>query len=275
MKMMNDSEAWLFRCQNCGTWGSTLTGAINSSAVPSVIDESQRAVGLETIRATNLEIVVNTLLQFGIGPNSKVLDVGSAHGWFLDKLAMRGVKGAGIEPDEAIRALRPDLDVRRGYFPEALEPSETFDAICFNDVLEHIPDVASSVQSVVRHLNPGGLLSVNIPNSRGLIFKISRILKYFGLKSPFFRLWQVGLPSPHLWYFDEVGLRAIGASNGLKVVSCTTLATVSRHGLWGRIHFDRRPNPLTALAFAVIWCFAPLMNLRSTSDILHIVFRKP
>ena len=266
-------EPWCFRCPSCGTWASSLTVAINSSAHRS-LDEERREVGLAELRRYNFGVITDRLLEEGLQPGSRLLDVGSAHGWFLEAAASCGLKVEGIEPDEAVAAGTVFDNVRVGFFPDVLDQDEQFDAITYNDVLEHLPDVNGAVEASAAHLTPGGLLSVNIPNSRGLFYRIAVLCHRIGLRAAFRRLWQVGLPSPHLWYFDAPGLTRLCESHGLELVSAQPLDSVRRPGLWQRAHADRSPSPTSVLGFVGVWLLAPLFNGARTSDIMHLIFRK-
>lgn len=273
-QMSSRREPWCFQCPRCGTWASTLPMGINSEA-QLALDEDQRETGLAELRHHNLGIVADRLLAHGLAEGARVLDVGSAHGWFLTAAGDRGLEAEGIEPDEAVASRPGTGKVRVGFFPDVLRPDERFGAITYNDVLEHLPDVDDAVEASVRHLSPGGLLSVNIPNSRGLFYRLAVLCHALGLRAAFQRLWQVGLPSPHLWYFDREGLTRLCERHGLVLVSADTLDSVRRAGLWQRAHSDRRPSPTSVLGVAGVWLLAPLFNARRTSDIMHLIFRKP
>jgi SAM-dependent methyltransferase len=266
---------WSFRCAGCGTWASTLSVSINLAETHRMLDEERRELGLAELRHRNLRVVVDRLLEAGLEPGSRLLDVGSAHGWFLQAAADRGMRAEGIEPDEAVAARAAVGRVRVGFFPDVLGSDEEFDAVTFNDVLEHLPDADAAVAASASHLAPGGLLSINIPNRRGLFYRLALVAHRLGLRGAFERLWQVGLPSPHLWYFDSAGLVRLGERHGLRLVRSDTLDSVRRRGLWHRAHADRRPSPTTVIGFATVWLLAPVLNARRASDIIHLVFRKP
>jgi len=204
-----------------------------------------------------------------------LLDVGSAHGWFISAAAARGAVVVGIEPDEVVaeKSQLPET-VRRGFFPEALRADERFDIITYNDVLEHISDPASAIHDSVLHLRPGGLLSINIPDSRGLGFAISRAAARASMLGMYERLWQKGLPSPHLWYLNPETLISLASKEDLALMLQRRLPTLSKEGLWDRIHMDRRPDLASRLQFLTVSLFIPVFNIPTFSDILHIVFRK-
>ncbi|UZJ24549.1 class I SAM-dependent methyltransferase [Rhodococcus antarcticus] len=240
------------------------------------LDESLRETGLSALRAANNARVLDRLAQLGLRDGARVLDVGSAHGWFVRAAVERGWRAEGLEPDDAIaaRSAGAGATVRHGFFPDALSDDETFDAICFNDVLEHLPDVRGAVAACRRHLRPDGLVSINIPSTRGVVFTLGRWMDRAGSHRLSDRLWQVGFPSPHLWYFDPVGLAQLCEVEDLEPVLVESLPSVVRRGLWERAHEGGRPTPLTVTGVAAAWLAAPLLNHDRTSDIMHVVARK-
>jgi 2-polyprenyl-3-methyl-5-hydroxy-6-metoxy-1,4-benzoquinol methylase len=84
-------------------------------------------------------------------------------------------KTVGIEPDAAMRAIaaRRCPDVRKRFFPEDLPEDAPFDVIVFNDVLEHLPHVDRMIAARHKHVRPGGRLLVNLPSSRGVLYRIT------------------------------------------------------------------------------------------------------
>lgn len=268
-------SSWSFRCRNCRCWASTLDVTINAHHGRQ-IDEALRGGGLQSIRMENNRAVLDAIDSISPLSGATLLDVGSAHGWFLTAAASRGALVIGIEPDEVVAGHSQLVDhVRRGYFPEILRVQEQFDVITFNDVLEHMPDPAATIRVSCEHLRSGGMLSINIPDSRGLGFAMSRAAARVGISSPYERLWQKDLPSPHVWYLNPRTLISLASQEGLDVVHQRRLPTLSREGLWDRIHMDRRPDLASRFQFLTVSMLRPIFNVSIFSDILHIVFRKP
>ncbi|GAA1475933.1 hypothetical protein GCM10009623_03790 [Nocardioides aestuarii] len=264
-----DLAAWCFRCERCGTWGSDLPIGINDPDHP--LDEPAREAGLRHVRARVGRQVLATV-QDASPPGPRLLDIGSAHGWFVAMAAARGFDAAGIEPDAAVAgaAVTP---TRLGYFPDDVDAGEEFDVITFNDVLEHVPAPRQVVASCRDHLAPGGILSINIPSSAGLLFGTAVVARRRGRATALFdRLWQVGLPSPHLWFFDLAGLSRLCDEEGFDLVAGQRLPTMSWRGLWGRAHMDRSPSPLTVAGVGAAALGAPVLN--RGGDIMHLVLRR-
>ena len=207
---------------------------------------------------------------------ARLLDVGSGYGWFLDEAARLGIDAVGAEPDEAVAAisLARGVDVRVGYFPDAVRPGERFDLVTFNDVLEHVPDVRGVLRAVHRALVPDGRLAINIPSARGLAYRAACALARAGAAGPYERLWQRDLPSPHIHYFPPDALAALVGEHGFEIVSVRPLTAISRRGLWERVHSVRHPSPASIASFGVLWAAADVFNQPSCSDVFLLVARR-
>jgi 2-polyprenyl-3-methyl-5-hydroxy-6-metoxy-1,4-benzoquinol methylase len=265
---------WAARCPQCGTWASSLEPGINSPnehvATGAEIDTEARIAGLERLRRENFRDVLDRIGVLVPLDGARLLDVGSAHGWFLEEASVRGAQATGVEPEEDVAAgpLSRGLDIRCGFFPDALDEEETFDVITFNDVLEHIPDTRATLAACAQVLRPGGVLSVNIPNADGLGYRVASTAARVGVHGPFERFWQYGLPSPHCHYFTPAGLARLVKDNGFAVEEMGPLSAISRDGLWERVHTFRRTTPASVAGFAALWAAAPVLNRPRNSDIV-------
>jgi SAM-dependent methyltransferase len=99
----------------------------------------------------------------------RVLDVGCNTGAFGEavKEARPGVEVWGVEPDAgAAERATAHLDrVMQGFFGPSLPlPESHFDAIVFNDVLEHMPDPWAALNHAAPLLAPGGVVLASLPN---------------------------------------------------------------------------------------------------------------
>lgn len=264
---------WSARCPQCSTWHSELKPEIESTSLHGSIDVDARSTGLKELRdANNAQILDELMAQRDLG-GAKLIDVGSAHGWFLAAAARRGLDAEGIEPERAMADLARAAGntVRDGYFPDVLDDGEQTDVISFNDVLEHIPDVSATLDACAATLRPGGLLSVNIPSATGLAYRVATTLARVGVRGPYLRLWQHGLPSPHMHYFPPAALAELIEKHGFTVRRVTALQSIRRDGLWSRLHTVRRASPVSMLTFAALWLVSPILNRPGNSDIVLIV----
>ena len=265
--------AWHATCAACGYERAHLEPAINVDAAHGGLDEAQRDEGLRTLRDGNfrqlLDRVAPTL------PGKRVLDVGAAHGWFVQLANARGLQAEGLEPDAAVcaQANRNGVPLRPGYFPQALRADERFDAIVFNDVFEHIPDAAAVLRACHERLGEGGVLVLNLPSSRGVFYRVSKVLQRLGLRGSFERMWQVGLPSPHVHYFDAANLARLGARHGFTAVDAFHLPSVRVRGLYARIASVRSGRWKAPFVWLGVVLAYPLLAVLP-ADIDVVVFRR-
>jgi SAM-dependent methyltransferase len=273
--MQQGISSWHFHCTSCGYEASDLQPTINEQSSHKHIDEKNRETGLKSIRVENFRAILSMLDDGEPSTGKTLLDVGAAHGWFLEQAAS-GYKTLGVEPDEYVAAQTSNrgIPVRVGYFPSVLKVGETFDVIIFNDVIEHIPDIDAALDACHTHLNPSGRLVLNLPCSRGLFYRLSTMLSKLGWKAPFDRLWQKGFPSPHVHYFNQQNLERTVAKHGFTVLSQGELPSIRGNGLSARI---KLASDISAIGFVVQY-FGTLAILPWTkifpSDIMVSIFRK-
>jgi 2-polyprenyl-3-methyl-5-hydroxy-6-metoxy-1,4-benzoquinol methylase len=105
-----------------------------------------------------------------VPPAQRLLDVGCNEGAFGAFIASRGTEVFGIEPnpDAAAIAATRLSDVVVGKYPEDFPPSETFDCIVFNDVLEHMPEPELALEAARQQLTARGCIVASIPNVRSI-----------------------------------------------------------------------------------------------------------
>jgi 2-polyprenyl-3-methyl-5-hydroxy-6-metoxy-1,4-benzoquinol methylase len=254
---------------------STFPVAIPDQAGGEALDEALREAGLEALRAKNNDRLLAALKTL-TSPGARFLDVGSGPGFLLGHAQAMGFRPEGIEPDaNTVAAARArGAEVRHGYFPDVLDADERFDVIVFNDVLEHIPDLRSALASCAAHLAPGGVLTLNCPDRRGFFFRTAALLDRLGLHGPYDRLWQRGLPSPHVWYFTTENLAQAVAAHGFIPVKQLRLETVELAGLWQRIRYVKSQSlALSVAAYVFALATYPLARL-FPADATVCFFRK-
>ncbi len=109
------------------------------------------------------------MLAFIPGDVRKVLEVGCGEGGFsalLKRVRRCETWGVELEPNAARAASRRLDRVLRGDLVAALKrlPARSFDAVVFNDVLEHMADPGAALGKVRRLLAPGGVVVASVPN---------------------------------------------------------------------------------------------------------------
>lgn len=100
------------------------------------------------------------------GEPRQALEIGCAHGGFLDRLRKEGwqVQGVEFSAEAAQRAAARGLEVHVGTLESAELPGEQFDAVFLWMVLEHLHDPAATLREIRRVLKPDGWLVFSVPN---------------------------------------------------------------------------------------------------------------
>lgn len=175
----------------------------------------------------------------GPGSPGVAIEIGCAEGSLLRRLAARGWRTIGLEPDPATAAAVREatgLDVRDGVFPGADLPPCDLLAAC--DVLEHALDPAAFVREAARRLRPGGLLFLQLP------LMVPEQPDFGGITPKVFDPWE------HSFIFTRSSVATLLASEGFGVLANT--------GSWIRAHefvvARRLPDPAPG--------FRPLANVR-------------
>lgn len=235
---------WHFHCVACRYEGSALEPAIQDrpDTLAPDLDETEREQGLKALRQANFGALSRRLAAL-IQPKGRprMLDVGCAHGWFIE-INQGAYDVIGIEPDIAVAKATQarGIPVRIGFFPGVVDEEERFDVIVFNDVLEHIPDINGVLSACRKHLNDDGIVVINAPSTRGFLYAVARVMAMAGMPSSFERLWQKGLPSPHVHYLDTSSVSGLAARNGFLLESHMDLPSVAVKGLYARINYAGR-----------------------------------
>lgn len=107
------------------------------------------------------------------------LDIGCGAGHILAAAKEMGWAPIGLEIDRnAFRetAKMWDLDIRSTYLSEANFADNYFDWIRARYVFEHLPSPSDLLKDVFRVLEPGGILTIDVPNQNGFFSQL-RVLR--------------------------------------------------------------------------------------------------
>tara|TARA_R110000751_G_scaffold172928_3_gene279379 strand:+ start:92198 stop:93136 length:939 start_codon:yes stop_codon:yes gene_type:complete len=97
---------------------------------------------------------------------AKILDVGCGSGKFLKRIRRAGWRGFGVDFDKKAvnEAQIAGLNVIVGDISCSEVFSEKFDAISFNHVIEHVPDIPQTLKTAYRLLKSDAFLHLEYPN---------------------------------------------------------------------------------------------------------------
>lgn len=142
--------------------------------------------------------------------NSRLLDVGSGNGLFLQilhesgftSLSAHDIPGAKLKSEDIAERVYLDHDY-------ASVEDASFDVVTLLDVAEHVPDPAFLLEACARVLKPGGLVCIHTPVVTWLDRRFHLIGKLPGLRGVA-RLWQAARTSIfHLQNFTPRALREL------------------------------------------------------------------
>jgi len=260
--------SWLARCDGCGLWASSLSPV--SRASQSVDLAEWRPQALEALRRQNFARILDALDDRRSLAGCDLLEVGCGDGWFLELAAARGAHAVGLEPDGHVAASPRErgLDIRIGWFPDDLDAEDRYDVVVFNDVFEHLPDPLSALRECRAMLREGGLLVLNLPDSGGVLYRVACALARIRIVGPLGRLWQQGLESPHLFYFDDANLSRLCGRAGFRTVHRESLTSFRAQGLWHRIRLGGAGPAVAGFQWLVLAGVSPLLTRLAPPDIL-------
>jgi SAM-dependent methyltransferase len=100
----------------------------------------------------------------GVGPGTRLLDVGCGAGEFIALAAQRGAEVAGLDAAAAMLAQArqrvPEADLRRGSMEALPWPDDAFDVVSAFNALQFAADPARALREVARVARPGGLVAL-------------------------------------------------------------------------------------------------------------------
>lgn len=212
-------------------------------------------------------------------PRGRFLDVGTGAGELLADMASAGYEVYGTEVSSAAwQAIPPALHARVtvGELERCNFPDTFFNLIMLSDVLEHTYNPLTTLQAVVRILQPDGRVVISVPNWDDPDAHVFRRQYWHNLDVPV-----------HLWQFTATTLPHLAERAGLVVVGTMRLgwielfeAPLSLVHAWERYlkGVGMRPR----LARLLTWLGAPGLLLvtavvrltSSTPRQLRLVFKK-
>lgn len=139
---------------------------------------------------------------------SKVLDIGTAGGAFLEAANNYGFDAIGLEPsaDLVRRGTDRGLNVVQGTVESHSFPPAHFDMVTLWDVIEHLPDPKNALNETYNLLKNDGVLLINFPDIGTWQAKLA------GKK-----FWWI--ISVHLHHFTEKSIANIARKTGFEVIS--------------------------------------------------------
>lgn len=262
----------VYQCSNCGF--QFCPDASFDKSFKSDLNEENREKALKGLRKENFKAITSSILKYSI-KSPKGLEVGCGYGWFLESCKENNIECLGIEPETRFNDdyTKNKFNFVNGFYPQDLEKNSTYDFIVFNDVLEHIPDVASIIKANHSFLNKDGLLVLNLPMQGGLVYFMSKLAYFFGVKSLLNRMWQFNFHSPHISYFTKKNLIDLVSGENFELLESYKLKTIKLSEISSRIKQDNSQGFLKIfVTYIGVLILYPFFNL--FPDTRCFIFRK-
>ena len=164
-----------------------------------------------------------------IGGKGRLLDVGCALGDCLSEAKILGwtdVVGLEVSSFAFQFAKRRGLKVKLGTLSKTFFKPNTFDAVLYQDVVEHIKDPLNELIKVKKVLKPRGLVFLVTPDIEGLWSKLLG------------RFWYHYKPGEHLNYFSQKTIKSVLKKSGfVNIKTQETFHVLSVEYVLNRLRF--------------------------------------
>jgi SAM-dependent methyltransferase len=257
----------LFRCESCDF---AFQPTLDAEAIRETYDESYfetYGVGSdygsdEAQRRFEARLRLGLLRRF-VGRPGRLLEIGSATGFFLAEAEAVGWDATGIEPCESVAweaVERLGTNTLVGFIEDvAIEPA-SYDVVCGWHVLEHVPAPMPTLRKLREALRPGGHAFFEVPNFA------SALSRRDGPS------WRYLDPEHHVGQFSPRALRIAFERAGFEVLMVRTIPMAA--------YLDPReavrPRAVARRArYAIRTRTAGFGSHRSKFDLIRIAARAP
>ena len=225
-KEFSDYGDLLMKCQNCGL---TVAKQIPNFAELAKLYKKDYFFGMEysNYKADRPALEKNfrnriSFLEPYIKHNSKVVEIGSAYGYFLNliKEDIAWHKGFDVSK-EGTKYAKNKLHVNASsddFLKDHEIKSNSIDLICMWDVIEHLGEPDKHIEKAAKLLKKNGALSLTTGDISALIPRIR------GTK------WRIIHPPTHIYYFTPESIKNLLAQYSLEVVRIRYKSTYRNTG---------------------------------------------
>jgi SAM-dependent methyltransferase len=168
--------------------------------------------------------------RFGLGAQSRVIEIAANDGYLLQYVRERGIPCLGIEPtaSTAAAAREKGIEIVEAFFgvtlaEELVGRGLAADLTTANNVLAHVPDINDFVGGFAILLKPGGIATFEFPHLLNLV-----------TQSQFDTIYH-----EHFSYLSLTAVERIFRSNGLETIDVEKIPT---HGGSLRVFAARRDS---------------------------------
>ena len=166
-----------------------------------------------------------------ITKRSRILEIGSGHGFFLDIMKKNGYDITGFEISKEKRKYSkkvtkvPVLDIN---INEKIPTVKPFDIVVLFHTLEHIIDPVILLKNIKKLLKPKGKVLVEVPNCDDFHLGLNKFYKEF--------YWE----RAHIHYFNPKILKNVIQKSSFKNIR---IVGVQRYGIENFFHWKLKNKP--------------------------------
>ena len=159
--------------------------------------------------------ILNLLKKYGLSSNSKILEIGASHGFFLNEVKKHGFTPYGVELskkacDNAKKYFAINIENVDFLQSSFINKKEYFDAVVLLDVLEHITNQNEILNEINTVLKRKGMLVLTLPNIDSWEFKVCG------------RYWEWLSPPAHLFYYSPDTIKKMLKKHGFEIIHLET-----------------------------------------------------
>lgn len=233
-RVYSDDRVEIIQCINCGLVrqsdyrGSLQKISPNYENIDSYYQtRNQNKPQLNKRKAFLTQDIRRELIE-RIRVGGKILDVGCGRGEFLVTLQQEGgFNVVGLEPNIALAQFVREMEgisVVSKMYSTDLFPENTFDAITFIQVFEHLEQPLSTLAAAYKNLNKGGVIVIDVPSFNNPRIFAFRLLRLKALVRKDF------IPA-HCYYYTRNTLSKLVEKSGFKVEKIVTGRYVIKSGI--------------------------------------------
>jgi len=154
-------------------------------------------------------------------PKGSVVDLGCGNGDFLKFLRKSNPSLSLTGIDLIMNKEVKGIHFISGNILET-EIDKQYDVIVSLAVIEHVTDLKLFMQRVCDICRPGGLIIIMTLNDSGLLYRLARLMRNWGVTTPYRRLYS----KHHVNHFNIASLRCLAELNRLNVINILKHDTV-------------------------------------------------
>jgi 2-polyprenyl-3-methyl-5-hydroxy-6-metoxy-1,4-benzoquinol methylase len=156
----------LVRCSDCGMIYENPRYSADLIAQGYMSSDDAGHDSQHPMRVLSFFRTLNKLKRLLPPPGSRVLDVGTAGGAFLEAAQQFGYDAYGMEPSRYLvdKGKARGLKIEQGMIDNHTFEPHSFDMVSLWDVIEHIAEPKAALTEMRKLLKPDGILLINYPD---------------------------------------------------------------------------------------------------------------